>query len=138
LGFASQLFKNWVALTAGVWFSGERLPKQAQGPGFQLQHCKKKKSILHFKSEILHKKHIMSQVPVAHTYNPSYSGGRDQDHSSRPARANSSREILSWKNPSQKIGLVEWLKVKALSSNSSTTKTKTRDGQFKKWRTVPH
>jgi hypothetical protein len=26
------------------------------------------------------------------------------------------------KNPSQKIGLVEWLKVKALSSSSSTTK----------------
>jgi hypothetical protein len=30
-------------------------------------------------------------APVAHTYNPSYSGGRDQeDHGSKPARANSS------------------------------------------------
>jgi hypothetical protein len=30
---------------------------------------------------------------VAHTYNPSYSGGRDQEnHSSKPARANSSRD----------------------------------------------
>jgi hypothetical protein len=32
-----------------------------------------------------------SRVPVAHAYNPCYSGGRDQeDHSSKPARANSS------------------------------------------------
>jgi hypothetical protein len=31
------------------------------------------------------------QAPVAHAYNPSYSGGRDQeDHSSKPAWANSS------------------------------------------------
>jgi hypothetical protein len=27
-----------------------------------------------------------------------------------------------WKNPSQKIGLVEWLKVKAPSSSPSTAK----------------
>jgi hypothetical protein len=35
------------------------------------------------------------------------------------------RETLSWKNSShtQKIGLVEWLKVKALSSSPSTVKT---------------
>jgi hypothetical protein len=31
----------------------------------------------------------MSQVPVAHTYNPSYSEGRDQeDYSSKPTQAN--------------------------------------------------
>jgi hypothetical protein len=30
------------------------------------------------------------QVPVAHAYNPSYEGGRDQeDHGLKPARANS-------------------------------------------------
>jgi hypothetical protein len=29
-------------------------------------------------------------VPVAHTYNPNYSGGKDQeDQSSKPAQANS-------------------------------------------------
>jgi hypothetical protein len=43
-----------------------------------------------------------SQVPVAHTCNPSYSGSRDQeDHGSKPAWANSSRDPIS-KNPSQK------------------------------------
>jgi hypothetical protein len=52
-------------------------------------------------------------------HNPSYSGDRDQeDHSSKPAWANSSRDPTSKKN--YKKGLVEWLKVKALSSNPST------------------
>jgi hypothetical protein len=38
-------------------------------------------------------------VPVAHTYNPSYSGGRDQEaHSSKTARENSSQYPIS-KNP---------------------------------------
>jgi hypothetical protein len=46
------------------------------------------------------------------TCNPSYSVGRDQeDHGSKPARANSFFETLSRKNSSQKKGLVEWLKV---------------------------
>jgi hypothetical protein len=51
------------------------------------------------------KKYKMScQAPVAHTYNPSYSRGRDQeDHSSKPAQANSSK-ILSRKNPLHKKG----------------------------------
>jgi hypothetical protein len=36
------------------------------------------------------------RVPVAHTCNPSYSGGRDQeDHILKPARANSSRDPIS-------------------------------------------
>jgi hypothetical protein len=61
---------------------------------------------------------------VAHACNPSYSGGRDQeDHRSKPAQANSSGDPI-WKNPSQKIGLVEWLKEKALSSNPSIKKKK--------------
>jgi hypothetical protein len=59
---------------------------------------------------------------VAHTCNPSYSGSRDQeDHGSKPAWANSSQALIS-KNTHHKKGLVEWLKVKALSSNPSTTK----------------
>jgi hypothetical protein len=33
-------------------------------------------------------------------------------------------KTLSGKNPSQKIGLVEWLKVKSLSSDPSTTHKK--------------
>jgi hypothetical protein len=52
-------------------------------------------------------KNANSRAPVAHTCNSSYSGGRDQeDHGSKPARANSSRDPIS-KNPSQK-GLVEF------------------------------
>jgi hypothetical protein len=59
---------------------------------------------------------------VAHTCNPSYSGGRDQeDHGLKPAQANSSARTYLEKL-STKIGLVEWLKVKALSSSSSTAK----------------
>jgi hypothetical protein len=39
---------------------------------------------------------------VAHTYNSSYSGGRDQEnHNLKPARQ-IVQETLSWKNPSQK------------------------------------
>jgi hypothetical protein len=57
-----------------------------------------------------------SQALVAHTYNSSYSGDSDQeDRSSKP-------ETLSQKYLSQKEGLVEWLKVKALSSSPRTTK----------------
>jgi hypothetical protein len=68
---------------------------------------------------------------VVHACNPSYSGGRDQeDCGLKPARANSLQDPIL-KNPSQKqnktkqknrkkIGLVEWLKVKALSSSPST------------------
>jgi hypothetical protein len=57
------------------------------------------------------------QALVAHACNPSYSGGRDQEECSlKPAWANSSvRPYLE--KPFTKIGLVEWLKVKALSSN---------------------
>jgi hypothetical protein len=38
-------------------------------------------------------------VQVAHTCNPSYSGGRDkEDHSPKPDQANSSRDLISKKN----------------------------------------
>jgi hypothetical protein len=60
-------------------------------------------------------------VPVAQDYNPSYSGSRDkEDCGSKPAQANMfARPYL--KKPFTKIGLVEWLKVKALSSSPNTT-----------------
>jgi hypothetical protein len=61
---------------------------------------------------------------MAHACNPGYSGGRDQeDYSSKPAQANSSRDPIS-KKICHKRGLVEWLKVKALGSNTRTTKNK--------------
>jgi hypothetical protein len=61
-------------------------------------------------------------VLVAHACNPSHSGGRDQeDRSLKLAQANSSvRPYLE--KPFTKIGLLKWLKVKALSSSTSTAK----------------
>jgi hypothetical protein len=60
-------------------------------------------------------------VPVAYACNLSYSGGRDQeDQSLKSAGAN--RPYLE--KTHHKKGLVEWLKVKALSSNPSTAKKK--------------
>jgi hypothetical protein len=48
-------------------------------------------------------KEVVSQVPVAHTSNPSYSGGRDQeDHGWKPAWANHSQDPILKKTPSQK------------------------------------
>jgi hypothetical protein len=56
-------------------------------------------------------KNFTSRALVAYTYNPNYSGGRDQeDHGLKLAWTNSFRDPIS-KNPSQKKGLVEWLKV---------------------------
>jgi hypothetical protein len=51
-------------------------------------------------------------LPVAHTYYPSYSGGRDQeDQGSKPAWANSSRDLVSKKKKKNtKKRLVEWRK----------------------------
>jgi hypothetical protein len=52
-------------------------------------------------------------VPVAHAYNPSYTGSRDQeDGCLKPEQADSSRD-LTWKtlNPHTKnTELVEWFK----------------------------
>jgi hypothetical protein len=62
---------------------------------------------------------------VAHVCNPSYSGGRDQgDPGSKPPLANSSARPYPTKlfTKKKKIGLVEWLKVKALSSSTDTIK----------------
>jgi hypothetical protein len=55
-------------------------------------------------------------------FDPQHSGGRDQEHNgSKPIQANSSKRPYL-KKPFTKIGLVEWLKVKALSSSASTAK----------------
>jgi hypothetical protein len=62
---------------------------------------------------------------VAHACNPSYTGGSNQeDHGSKPAQANSSQDPVL-KKPFTKIRLMEWLKVKALSSSPSTAKKNT-------------
>jgi hypothetical protein len=61
---------------------------------------------------------------VTHTCNPRYLGSRDQeDRGSKPAWANSSTRTYLEK-PLTKIGLVDWLKVKALSSSPSISKQK--------------
>jgi hypothetical protein len=58
---------------------------------------------------------------MAHACNPSYSGGRDQeDRGSKPTRAN--RVYLE--KTYHKKQLMEWLKVKVLSSSPSTAKKK--------------
>jgi hypothetical protein len=68
------------------------------------------------------KNYIEKPGTVAHACNPSYWGGKDQEvRSLKPAWANSLWDPIS-KNPSQK-GLMEWLKVLALSSNPRTTHT---------------
>jgi hypothetical protein len=46
---------------------------------------------------------IAYKEPMAHTCSPSYSGGRDQeDHSSKPARANSLQDPISKKHITEK------------------------------------
>jgi hypothetical protein len=73
------------------------------------------------KELIKQNKNVVDWAPVAHACDPSYSRGKDQeDCGSKPAWANSSaRHYL--KTPFIKIGLMEWLKVNALSSSPSIT-----------------
>jgi hypothetical protein len=62
-------------------------------------------------------------VLEAHICNPSYSRGTDQeDRGSKPAQANSSVKPYL-KKPFTKIRLVEWLRVKALSSSLKKKKS---------------
>jgi hypothetical protein len=71
---------------------------------------------------------IQGQALLAHTCNLIYSGGRDQeDHSLKPAWASSSQDPILEK-PITKIGLLEWLKMKVLSSSPSTTERKKKAG----------
>jgi hypothetical protein len=61
---------------------------------------------------------------VAHTCNPSYLGCRDpEDCGSKLSRANNLQDPIS-KKTHHKKGLVEWLKVQALSSKSQYFKKK--------------
>jgi hypothetical protein len=62
------------------------------------------------------------QTLVAYAYNPSYLGGRDQEDQGSNTAKQFMRPYLE--KLFTKIGLVEWLKVKALSSSSSTTGNK--------------
>jgi hypothetical protein len=74
-------------------------------------------------------KNRCGRVVVAHAYNSSYLGGRDQEDDLKPARANNPQDPLS-KIFSTEKGLVEWLKWsrhEALSSNPSTTKKEERE-----------
>jgi hypothetical protein len=50
-------------------------------------------------------KPLLSQAPVAHTCNPSYSRGRDQeDQGSKPALANSSQDPISKIPNTKRVG----------------------------------
>jgi hypothetical protein len=81
-------------------------------------------SVVIYNQNVCNKKDKDSRGLVAHTCNPRYSGGRDQeDQSLKPAWANSSRDTIL-KQPITKKGLVEWLEVKSLSASPSTTKKK--------------
>jgi hypothetical protein len=56
-------------------------------------------------------KTFSGQASLVHAYNPSYSGGRDQeDCSSKPSQASGFQALISKTKKSQK-GLVECLKV---------------------------
>jgi hypothetical protein len=85
----------------------------------------KKSSTTYSLGRLDYKDRINCWVLVAHACNPHYSEGSDQeDRSSKSAQANSSRDPILKKKPFTKIGLVEWLKVKALSSSPSMAKIK--------------
>jgi hypothetical protein len=65
---------------------------------------------------------------VAHTCNPSYSAGRDQeDHGSKEVSPGKYFARPYLEKPYHKKWLVEWLKVYAMSSNASTTKKKKKE-----------
>jgi hypothetical protein len=69
-------------------------------------------------------KKINMSLPVAHVYNPTYLGSRDQeDHGLKPAWANTSVIPYLEKTHHEK-GLVECLKVYALSSIPGTSNKK--------------
>jgi hypothetical protein len=54
---------------------------------------------------------MLGRAPLAHICHPIYSRGRNQeDYGSKPAWANRSQDSIL-KDPSQKKGLVEWIKV---------------------------
>jgi hypothetical protein len=77
---------------------------------------------------------VSSQALVAHTCNPSYSGGRDQqDHGLKPAQGNSSWDPIS-KNPSQKRagGVAQGVGLSSSPSITHTKKSQFSKGLFEK------
>jgi hypothetical protein len=65
-----------------------------------------------------------SQAPVAHTYNPSYSWGRDQENRSfKPAQTNSSWDPISKKLLLKRAG---WVPQGVAQSSSPSTRQKER------------
>jgi hypothetical protein len=67
---------------------------------------------------------------MAYTYNPSYSGGRDQGIAVQSQPRQKVHKTLSQKHPSQKRA-VKWLKMYTLSSNPSIAKKKKKKFQGK-------
>jgi hypothetical protein len=65
---------------------------------------------------------------VAYACYPTYSGGRDKRIVVQSQPGQIVLKTLSQEYPSQK-GLVEWLKVKALSSSPSAAKNKRKEGR---------
>jgi hypothetical protein len=79
-------------------------------------------------------------VLVAQDRNPSYAGGRDQeDHSSKPAQANSLQDYLE-KNPSQKWagGVAQDVSPEFKPQYSKTTTTTTKKKKNKKKQKPKH
>jgi hypothetical protein len=75
---------------------------QGVGPEFKPQNHKKR--------IVFSKTYDRSRAPLAHTYNPSYSGSTDQeDEGSKPAPSKYFRRPYLKKNQ-HKTGLTEWLK----------------------------
>jgi hypothetical protein len=67
---------------------------------------------------------VFCQAQMAHTCNPNYSGGRDQEDHRFKARMGKSLIRSYLEKPFTKIELVRWLKVKTLSSSPSTVRKK--------------
>jgi hypothetical protein len=63
---------------------------------------------------LINQKELESWVPVAHAYNPSYSGGTDQeDQGLKPAQANSSRDPISNQHKNRAGGMAQAVRVPA-------------------------
>jgi hypothetical protein len=71
------------------------------------------------------------RAPVAHAYIPTTQETEIRRIAVQSQPGQIVRDTLSWKSYHKKnIGLVEWLKVKALSSSPSNAKTKTKKQEF--------
>jgi hypothetical protein len=66
-------------------------------------------------------------MPTAYTYNPSYSEAEIRRITVRSQPRQIVCKTLSQEKPITKIGLLEWLKVQALSSSPSTAEKKKKN-----------